>query len=170
MTRIPAAGPAIPTTSDVREKTMVLETGREQRYWDDVSEGDAIEGYDLQVTETKVAEQVSGSQDFYAVHHDRAFARAGGHPDIFLNTGFTRAALSRLLTDFAGVDGWVRRLTFEMRRMNRPGDTLRLGGRVTRTYTGDDGAHLVDIDLWIENNHEGIATPATATVMLPTRG
>lgn len=148
---------------------MTTTTAREQRYWDDVNEGDAIEGYDLIVTETKVAEQVSGSQDFYPVHHDRDFARAGGHADIFLNTGFTRAALSRLLTDYAGVDGWVRRLTYEMRRMNRPGDTLRLRGAVTRKYVADDGAHLVDINLWIENDREGTATTASATVMLPAR-
>jgi hypothetical protein len=57
-----------------------------------------------------------------------------------------------------------------MRRMNRPGDTLRLRGRVTRKYRGEDGAHLVDIDLWIENDREGIATPADATVTLPVHG
>src|SRR5438046_9143813 len=101
---------------------MTTATGIQQRYWEDVAEGQELPGYDLYVSETKVAEQVSGSQDFYAVHHDRPFARAGGHADIFLNTGFTRAALSRLLTDFAGVQGWVRRLSYQVRRMNRPGD------------------------------------------------
>jgi acyl dehydratase len=149
---------------------MTTTTATQQRYWEDVSEGDELPGFDLYLSETKVAEQVSGSQDFYAVHHDRPFARAGGHPDIFFNTGFTRAALSRLLTDFAGVEGWVRKLSYEMRKMNRPGDTLGLRGKVTRKYVADDGAHCVDIDLWVENDHEGIATPATATVMLPSRG
>lgn len=149
---------------------MVTKASVQQRYWEDVKEGDELPGYDLYLSETKVAEQVSGSQDFYAVHHDRPFAQAGGHKDIFFNTGFTRASLSRLLTDFAGVDGWVRKLSYEMRKMNRPGDTMQLRGKVTRTYKGTDGAHLVDIDLWVENDHEGIATPATATVELPTRG
>ena len=141
-----------------------------QRYWEDVAEGQALPGYDLYLSETKIAEQVSGSQDFYAVHHDREFARAGGHPDIFVNTGFTRAALSRLLTDFAGPEGWVRRLSFEMRRMNRPGDTMKLRGRVTRRYVAEDGSHRVDLDVWVENAREGITTPATATVILPLRG
>jgi acyl dehydratase len=149
---------------------MVMKAAVQQRYWEDVSEGDELPGFDLYLSETKMVEQVSGSQDFYAVHHDREFARAGGHPDIFFNTGFTRAALSRLLTDFAGVDGWVRRLSYEMRKMHRPGDTMRLRGTVTRTYVAGDGAHLVDIDLWAENDREGIATPATATVELPSRG
>jgi acyl dehydratase len=148
---------------------MTTVTSIEQRYWDDAAEGDEIPGFELYLSETKVAEQVSGSQDFYAVHHDRPFARAGGHEDIFFNTGFTRAALGRLLTDYAGVDGWVRRLQYAMRRMNRPGDTLRVRGTVTKKYVADDGAPVVDIELWIENDREGVATPASATVMLPKR-
>jgi len=111
---------------------LTTATKTQQRYWEDVAEGEELTGYDLYLSETKVAEQVSGSQDFYAVHHDRPFARAGGHKDIFFNTGFTRAALSHLLTDFTGDDGWVRRLSYEMRRMNRPGDTLKLRGKVTK--------------------------------------
>ena len=149
---------------------MTVAAAPAQRYWDEVAEGQELPGFDLRLTETKIAEQVSGSQDFYPVHHDREFARAGGHADIFVNTGFTRAALSRFLTDFAGIDGWVRRLSYEMRRMNRPGDTMKVRGRVTRKYVADDGAHCVDIDLWIENDREGVTTPATATVMLPVRG
>lgn len=149
---------------------MVSSTRQAQRYWDDVQEGELIEGYDLPLTETRIVQQVSGSQDFYAVHHDREFARAGGHPDIFVNTGFTRAALGRLATDFVGTEGWVRRLSYEMRRMNRPGDTMQLRGRVTRKYVAEDGAHCVDLELWVQNDREGITTPATATVMLPVRG
>lgn len=148
---------------------MTVATLPTQRYWEDVSAGDELSGFDLRLTETKIAEQVSGSQDFYPVHHDREFARSGGHPDIFVNTGFTRAALSRLLTDFVGINGWVRRLSYEMRRMNRPGDTMKLRGKVTRTYIAEDGAHCADIDLWVENDREGVATPATATVTLPSR-
>lgn len=140
-----------------------------QRHWDDVAEGDELPGFDLELTETKVVEQVSGSQDFYPVHHDRAFAAEAGHPDIFFNTGFTRAALCRLLTDYVGVDGWVRRLQYQMRRMNRPGDTMRVRGRVTRRYVADDGARAVDLEIWIENDRDGVTTPGTATVTLPAR-
>lgn len=64
-----------------------------QRYWDEVKEGEEISGFEMFLSETKMVEQVSGSQDFYPVHHDREFARAGGHPDVFFNTGFTRAAM-----------------------------------------------------------------------------
>ena len=73
-----------------------------QRYWDDVRVGDKLDGFDLQLGWTKMAEQVSGSQDFYAVHHDPGFAAEAGHETIFYNTGFTQAALCRVITDWAG--------------------------------------------------------------------
>ncbi len=103
------------------------------------------------------------------VHHDREFARAGGHEDIFFNTGFTRAALGRMLGDYVDTDGWPRRLDYSMRRMNRPGDTIRARGKVTRKYLEDDGTGLLDLDVWLENSREGTTTPGKATVMLPTR-
>ena len=83
----------------------VTRESRQPRYWDDVTEGDEIPGFELYLSETKMVEQVSGSQDFYPVHHDREFARAGGHEDVFFNTGFTRAALGRLLGDYVGTEG-----------------------------------------------------------------
>jgi len=70
---------------------MTTDTTTSQRYWDDVQVGDELPGYELPLTWTRMAAQVSGSQDFYPVHHDPDFARAGGHRDIFYNTGFTRA-------------------------------------------------------------------------------
>lgn len=142
---------------------------RDTRMWDDVTVGDDLPGFDIKLTETKIAEQVSGSQDFYAVHHDREFARAGGHKDIFVNTGFTRALLSRLLTDYAGPSGWVRKLSYQMRRMNMPGDTMRMRGKVTDKYVDDDGSHRVDLEIWIENDREGVTTPGNGSVILPAR-
>src|SRR3974390_2759865 len=90
-----------------------------QTYYGDVAVGDEVDGATFTLTWTEMVKQVSGSQDFYAVHHDPDFARAGGHEDIFYNTGWTVSQLYRLLSNFAGPDGWVRRLKFEMRRMNR---------------------------------------------------
>ena len=140
-----------------------------QRYFEDTAIGDELHGYELQLTWTKMAEQVSGSQDFYPVHHDPDFARAGGHDGIFYNTGFTRAALGRLLTDYAGDGGWLKRLQFAMRRMNHNGDTVRVKGRVVARRETPGSGGEVDIEAWIENDRAGITTPASATVLLPSR-
>lgn len=140
-----------------------------QRYWEDIREGEALPGFDLQLTMTRMVQQVSGTQDFYPVHHDRDFARSGGHPDIFVNTAFTRGALCRLLTDWVGAAGFVKCLRFEMRRYHLLGDTMQVCGRVLRKYRSD-GQGAVDLEVWAENAREGIATPGTATVYLPLRG
>ncbi|MEX2228683.1 MAG: MaoC/PaaZ C-terminal domain-containing protein [Dehalococcoidia bacterium] len=144
-------------------------TATAQRYWEDVLADEELPGYTLDLTWTKMAEQVSGSQDFYPVHHDPEFAREAGHADIFYNTGFTQAALSRLLTDWVGTAGWVRKLSFQMRKMNMPNDHLRIKGVVTGKSEGDGPMGEVAIDLWIENDRVGITTPAEATVLLPRR-
>lgn len=137
-----------------------------QVHWEDVEVGDEIKGFSLALTMTRMVLQVSGSQDFYPIHHDREFARAAGHEDIFLNTGFIRGALCRVLTDWIGRGGFVKRLGFQMRRPNFLGETIQVKGRVT-----DKGAEgLVDVEVWIENDRGGITVPGTASVILPRRG
>ena len=109
---------------------------------------------------------MSGSQDWYPVHHDPAFARKAGHADIFMNTGFLQAALVRVVTDWMGDAGFLRKLYFEMRRQQRPGDTMACKGRVTERYR-KDGEGWVELDVWAENGREGVTTPGKAWVILP---
>lgn len=143
---------------------------RAQRYWEDVQAGDEIPGFSLALNWTRMAAQVSGSQDFYPVHHDPDFAQAGGHADVFYNTGFTRACLCRLLTDWMGPEGWLRKLRFEMRRMNMNGDTIQVRGAVVRTReVAGEADNEVDLELAIANEREGVTTPAWAVVQLPSR-
>jgi acyl dehydratase len=141
---------------------------REQRYWEDVEVGDELEGFSLDITQRRLFLQVSGSQDWYPVHFDPAFARKGGHADVFMNTGFLQAALVRVITDWMGDEGFLKKLRFEMRRQQRPGDTMVCRGKVVSTYERDGGG-CVDLELWAENEREGVTTPGTATVILPRK-
>jgi acyl dehydratase len=141
---------------------------RQQVYWEDVEEGQEIPSFSLPIDATRIVKQVSGSQDFYQVHHDVEFARAGGHPDIFVNTGFMQGCFNRLIWDWIGPDGWLRKFRMEMRRMNRPGDVMTLKGKVTRKFV-EGNEHYVELDVWAENEREGITTPSYALVTLPSR-
>ena len=141
----------------------------EQTYWQDVRVGDLIEGYDLTLNWTKMVEQVSGSQDFYPVHHDPEFAAEAGHPAIFYNTGFTQAALCRVITDWAGPSGWLQKFRFEMRRMLIPEDQVHARGKVTAKNNLDDDHGTVELEVWLENDRLGVTTPGWATVRLPKR-
>ena len=132
--------------------------------WEDVVEGEALKGFSLDLTATRMAAQVSGTQDFYPVHHDRDFARQAGHRDIFVNTAFIRACLCRVVTDWMGADGFLASLGFQMRRPNFAGETITARGRVRKKSA--DGR--VDLEVWIENAGE-VTVPGTAAVILPLR-
>jgi acyl dehydratase len=140
-----------------------------ERFWQDVELGDVIGGFSMDLGWTAVALQVSGSQDWNAVHHDLDYARESGHTGPFYNTGWTSAMLGRAVTDWIGLRGWVCRLEFEMRKMNRQGDKVRAGGRVVGKRFAD-ARHLVDLDIWLENDREGTTTTGTAVVALPMSG
>jgi len=140
-----------------------------QLHWEDVEVGAELEGFELEITPRRTFLQVSGSQDWYPVHFDATFARKAGHEDVFMNTGFTQAALVRVVTDWMGDAGFLRKLYFEMRRQQRPGDTMVCKGRVTDRYE-KDGEGCVELAVWAENEREGVPTPWTALVVLPMRG
>lgn len=130
--------------------------------WEHVREGDELEGFTLELTMTRMVAQVSGTQDFYPVHHDREFARQAGHPDIFVNTAFIRGCLCRVVTDWMGADGFLSALGFQMRRPNFVGETITARGRVRKKAVGG----RVDLELWIENAGR-VTVPGSATVILP---
>lgn len=139
-----------------------------QRYIEDVRVSDQLPGFELELGWTKMAEQVSGSQDFYPVHHDPGFAAEAGHESIFYNTGFTQAALCRVITDWTGPEGWLRKFRFEMRRMLVPDDIVQARGKVIDKRVDDEGGEL-DLEVWLETERSGVTTPGWATVRLPHR-
>ena len=141
---------------------------RPQVAWDDVSVGDDLPEISLVINTRRLFLQASGSQDWYPVHFDAAFAQKAGHEGVFMNTGFVQAAIVRLLTDWMGDAGFLKRLRIEMRRQHRPGDTMLCRGRVTAKGERD-GALWVNLEVWTENEREGVATPGEATVILPKR-
>ncbi|HXG36045.1 MAG TPA: hypothetical protein VNL15_03655 [Dehalococcoidia bacterium] len=141
---------------------------RQQPYWDDVQVGDELPGFSLEINPRRLFLQISGSQDWYPAHHDSEFARKAGHPDLFMTTGFTQAALVRLITDWMGDEGFLKKLSFQMRRQQRPGDVMVCKGRVTARYVRD-GQHYLECDVWAENEREGVTTPGQALIILPAR-
>ena len=134
--------------------------------WATVEVGQIIEGERQTLNATTTVLQVNGSQDWNLIHHDAAFAADSGHTDVVYNTGWTSATLARVLTDWAGAAGWLAHLSFQMRRVNGPGHCIQAKAKVVRTRD-DAGSHLVDLEVWIDNDTTGITTTGTATVRLP---
>lgn len=141
---------------------------RSQLVWSDVEVGTPIEGFSMKLDWTSLVLQVSGSQDWNLIHHDADFALSSGHTEPFYNTAWTAAMLGRVVTDWMGPRGWLCSLEFQMRKMNVRGVTVTGSGKVTAKRIAGD-RHLVDLDVWLENDREGVTTVAKAVVSLPGR-
>lgn len=132
--------------------------------WDDVQVGDELPGFTMALDWTAMVLQVHGSQDWNRIHHDPDYAIDSGHKGIFYNTGWTGGLLGRVLTDWLGVNGLVRKLSFQMRGMNMHGDVVSAKGKVMAKTVDETGRRMVEIELWLENNRIGKTTPAFALV------
>jgi acyl dehydratase len=134
--------------------------------WDGIRAGDAVTPLVLPVTATRIVAGAIATRDFMPVHHDRDYANRQGAPDIFMNILSTNAYCSRFLTDWAGPDAMVKRLSIRLGVPVFPGCTLTFTGVVTGTsQVGTEG--LVDIEFRATNDL-GDHVTGTATLSLPT--
>jgi acyl dehydratase len=75
---------------------------------------------------------------------------------------------SQLMTDWIGDDGWLESLRIEIRHPIFAGDTTTWQGKVTRKYV-EGGKHLVECEIWADNQRKQVSTKGGATVSLPSR-
>ncbi|MBI2906605.1 MAG: MaoC family dehydratase N-terminal domain-containing protein [Chloroflexi bacterium] len=76
--------------------------------------------------------------------------------------------LGNLMTHWIGDDGVLKKLYAELRIFNILGDTTWCRGKVARKYV-ESGDHLVDCEIWAENQRGQVTSPGRATVALPSR-
>jgi acyl dehydratase len=87
-----------------------------------------------------------------------------------MDEGPIRAAQpSQLMTDWIGDDGWLSKLSLQVRRPIYAGDTTTWQGRVTDKRLKNN-QHLVECEYRAENQRGQISTRGNATVILPSRG
>jgi acyl dehydratase len=127
--------------------------------------GDALPVLEVPMSATRIVAGALATRDFMPVHHDREFANEQGAPDIFMNILSTNAYCSRYLTDWAGPDAMLRRLSIRLGVPVFPGSTLTFSGAVTAVTTG--GAETsVEVEFRASNSLGDHAT-GTATVTIP---
>ena len=140
----------------------------ESPYWEDVTEGMEVTPLVKNPTTRQLVKYAGASGDFYEIHYDQDFAQGTGLPGVILHGALKNAFLGQLMTDWMGPNGVLKKLGCQYRGMDRPDAPVTCKGVVTRKYV-ENGEHLVDCDIWTEDQEGQRTTPGTATVALPSR-
>jgi len=137
----------------------------ESRSWRDIEVGDVLAPISLPITLKRCIKWVAATRDFYEVHHDPAFARNAGEPDLFIGVHFAHGLMGRCATDWSGPDGELRQLDFHAHGRVYLGEDFAVQGRVSRVFR-DSGETRVDLELTGSTARALIYT-ASLTIFVP---
>ncbi len=147
---------------------MTATTETSQTYFDDVTVGQEIE-LKLVPSSQQLVQWAAGSGDFYQIHYDTDFAKSTGLSGIIVHGTLKHALLGRMLHEWVGYGGKIKKWGVSYRGMDYPGQELTCKGVVT-AMRQEGGENLVELDIWTQNPQGQKTTPGTATVALPGRG
>jgi acyl dehydratase len=137
-------------------------------YVEDVKVGDElpplVKGPIQQIQLTRYA---GASGDFNPIHQDHEFAKAAGMGDVFAHGMLSMGFVAQCVTDWAGA-GAVRKIGVRFAAIVRLKDTITCRGRVLSKSSKDD-VHLVELEIWAENQRGEKVVTGKATVALPAR-
>ena len=107
------------------------------------------------------------NDEFIPIHMDDTAGKAAGYSGAFGMGNLQWAYLHVLLRDFlAGSDGRIVKLHCQFRGASEQHHTVTAKGVVTAVRE-EDGAQVVDLDVWTEIEDGTKLAPGTATVRIP---
>jgi acyl dehydratase len=112
------------------------------------------------------AKWAGASGDYDPIHYDRSYVLKQKLPDIIVNGRLKIALLSQLMTNWIGPQGFLKKVGASHRGMDIIDDPVTCKGMVTKKYL-DNGQHVVECKIWIENKKGEVTAPGNATVILP---
>ncbi len=131
--------------------------------FDAVTVGQELPGLAVPITTTLVVAGALASRDYTPVHHDKAAAQAQGMRDVFMNILTTNGLVGRFVTDWAGPDAVLARVSIKLGAPNLPGDTMNMSGSITVL---DAGTGQVEVTV-TGSNSWGDHVTGTVKVVLP---
>jgi len=117
----------------------------------EIKPGDALPELRVPLTSSLIVAGAVASRDFTRVHHDKAAAQATGMQDIFMNILTTEGWVCRFVTDWAGPDARVRKLSLKLGAPNLPGDVMTMTGKVESKQDESVVVEVVGKNAW--GNH-----------------
>ena len=126
--------------------------------------GDRLPEVVIPITHRLIVAGALATQDFIPVHHNAGAAHAAGMPDIFMNILTSSGLSARYLGDWAGVNSRLKKLQFNLKAPNLPGDSMVMKGEVI-AVTKPPSAALVTV-AFTGRNSLGTHIAGNATLAL----
>jgi predicted lipoprotein len=146
-------------------RQVYADIGRRSLRAADIRAGDPVKPMEVELTPTIIAATAIATRDFMPVHHDKDYAQSRFAPDVFLNILSTNGFVARFLTDWAGPEAWVRKISVKLGVPAVPHRTLRFTGEVLSvTRRGDEC--LIEVSVQAATSDGNHAT-GSAVVTLP---
>ena len=133
--------------------------------WSDINLGDEVTPLEIPVTTTMIVAGAIASRDFMPVHHDRDYANKQGSPNLFMNILTSNGYCVRFLTDWAGPEAMITKLSIRLGVPSFPDDPLRFTGSVTGKTEGVSGENFIEVTFQAANSL-GNHVSGTAVVSL----
>jgi acyl dehydratase len=138
----------------------------ESKLWEEVIRGEQLPPLSFPITEKTLILGVCGTRDLMPYHHNPAYSKSIGNPDMFVNTMFEQALFARYVTDWCGPESDFRYTSLQMVGQLIPGDVAEIGGRVVKKYW-DGSDCIVEIEM-TARNARGLAARSSATIAMPS--
>lgn len=140
-----------------------------QVFYEDVKEGEEIPPLRKDVTTVNILMYVASVWLMDRIHFDHPFAtKRRGLPGVVAPGNMGGDYYAQLLSEYAGEGGRVRKMSFQFRSFMLADDVLTVGGKVVKKYVSE-GKGLVELELWIKNQHDVNCVPGKGLVALPMR-
>lgn len=120
--------------------------------FEDVEVGEELPSRSNRIDRAQLVRYAGASGDFNPLHWNEEFARSVGFPSVIAHGMFNMALVARVVGDWTGDPGVLRRLRVQFRKEVLPDETLVAKGRVAEKREDD---RTVRIELWAELEREG---------------
>ena len=141
---------------------------KEPLHFEDVEVGQDIPTFTRTTGIMEFNRFAAANEEFVPFHMEDEPARPFGVDRAFGMGNLRFEYLHGMLLDWIGRDGWIKNVGCQYRGYNLKGQTLTCWGKVTKKYE-ENGLHLVDLEVGVNNEAGENQSPGFATVALPAR-
>ena len=140
----------------------------QQVFYEDVSEGMEIPSLEVNCDLISQVKWSCADGQFNRIHWDREYALSIGLPDVIVAGRFKIVLIARMVVDWIGEAGSIRKISFQHRGMDKVGDPIALKG-VVKKREKLNGEPRVECEVWAENPRGEKTVIGTALIILPSK-